>query len=59
MSANELELEKKCDGCKGTGVYYNDRCQDCKGSGVVVTDLGDEILDFVLRRLMLERRKTP
>jgi len=52
MGANDcLELEKKCECCGGTGVYYDDRCPDCEGRGSVVTELGSEILDFVTRRL--------
>ena len=55
MDAEDLELEKECESCSGTGVYHNDRCPDCKGDGVIITEIGAGILDFVLRRINIRR----
>lgn len=55
MDAN-ITLEEKCKTCDGTGIYYKDRCPDCEGEGSVVTEVGAEILDFVLRRVRLGQR---
>ncbi len=54
MNANELELEKKCEICKGTGMTSGHRCSDCKGKGYVLTQLGDALMALVRRHLALE-----
>jgi DnaJ-class molecular chaperone len=51
---NILILEEKCPFCDGTGIFLNDTCQDCRGDGQIVTDVGHEILSFVLRRVKLK-----
>lgn len=68
--AIDLELEKKCWCCDGTGEPKMGRPRDgytredgscalCKGVGWTTTDLGDKVLDFLRRHVKPECFNTP
>lgn len=54
-------LEISCDKCGGEGKVKDEysssswmkTCYDCEGHGTIVTPYGEQVLDFIRRRLVI------
>ncbi len=56
------ELEVTCEECQGRGRLMYDmycppreaRCHACEGNGVILTDKGEQMVDFILRHIKVK-----
>jgi DnaJ-class molecular chaperone len=44
-------FETECENCRGSGLADGGICIDCCGQGTVLTELGERIIDLILRRV--------
>ncbi|APU88939.1 hypothetical protein Rctr197k_135 [Virus Rctr197k] len=54
----KLKLDERCPDCRGNGSHYDEggtvTCGVCNGRGRILTELGEELLDFCSRWLETE-----
>lgn len=56
------ELEVTCEDCQGKGKIMNDiycpakevACGACDGNGVILTEKGEQMVDFILRHIKVK-----
>ena len=44
---HEIVLDRECWGCKGVISRSEDPCNMCDNSGYILTEDGEELLDFI------------